>query len=232
MYVDLLSENIKIKVNDKEIKLYRVISLRNLTIRVPIFKSNLKYSNLKLSWEDITIDKYTIGGWVEDIKVFDTDTINWVGINAKVWGNVKLINQTYINDYSKVWGNSIISGSYISDYASINGDSKVTDSWIADYGTIKDNANVQNSKIIQSALISNNAVVINSSIFDGCYVIKNAVVDNCILKDTAMIGGNAVVKNSTLTHRSSIVDGEHVNKQLEHEVKLYSTIPESLYGTF
>lgn len=232
MYIDLLSENIKIKVNDKEIKLFRVITLKPIEVRIPNFRSNLKYSNLKLSWDIITIDKYTIGGWAESLDIFDSETHNWVGMNAKVWGNVKLLNQTYVNDYSKVWGNAIIDGSYISDYASIMANTHVMNSWVADYALLKDSAKIDNTKMVQSTQVSNNATVTNSCLFDGSYVIKNAIIDNCILKDTAMIGGDAIIRNSTLTHRSSIVTGEHNDKQLEYEVKLNSTIPESLYGTF
>lgn len=228
MYIALLEhDSIKIKVDDKEIKLYRIISTKS-------FKVNISEGNRNspmIAWKELTIEKHAIGGFVSSLNVFDPTTFNWVDVNAKVWGDAFLKNGSYITDTAKVYGNAVIDASMISDVATVRDNAFVKNSWISDQATVKDHARVESSKIMNFALAMQNAEVTNSFMFNGTYVMKNAKISNTIMRDTSMVGGNAILDKCTLSNRSTYIEGEHISKNIDVDVNLESVIPAGFFDT-
>lgn len=229
MYVALLEhDNIKIKVNDKEVKLYRIISTKSFRIKIP----DVERSSISpIIWKELSIERHTIGGFISSLDVLDPHTFNWVDVNAKVWGGALLKNESYVTDQAKVYGDVIVDGSMISDVATIKDKVSVKNSWISDQAVVQGNAIVENSKIMNFALVMHNAVVTNSYLFNGTYVMKNAKITNTIMRDTSMVGGNAIVQNCTLSNRATYVEGEHISKNIDVDVKLESVIPSGFFDS-
>lgn len=216
-YIELLPHDfitIKDPTDHREIKLYRIISTQT-------FKMNVVREGSWNFQEDITIDRYTVGGYVESLDNINSDDQPvWISGSAKVWGKAKITNGTYLADSACVYGNAIVENSYIGNNARIFGKSQLKNSVCVDMVTVKDNTKLNGTIMLNQSMIYGNAVANKSKITGGSYVFGNSIITNTVLNDYSCIGGTSIVENTTLSARASIVNRDVTNQTLEEDVEL------------
>lgn len=181
---------------------------------------NLKYLNNKNILDTKTIEKHTIGGYVESINNLDPDTPVWVGHRSRVFDDAKILNGSLITESAVIYGNAEINSSRIKHYARIHGNAQIHKSTIKDLAEIKGNAKLFNCQVGNSGMIFEDADVKNTILETGSCIRGKANVDKCILKDTAQIQGNSNVVNCKLGGRAVILDGSHANQSFYEDYNL------------
>lgn len=216
-YIELLPHDfisIKDPITKREVKLYRIIS--NQTFKMRVVREG--------SWnfqDDIIIDRYTVGGYVESLDNLDSSVQPvWVNATAKVWGNAKITNGSYVTDSACIYDNAIVENSYVGNFAHIFGTSQVKNSVCVDGCTVKDNSKITDTIMLNQSMIYGHAVAKKSKITGGSYVFGNSIITNTVLNDYSCIGGTSIVENTTLSARASIVNRDVTNQTLEEDVEL------------
>jgi carbonic anhydrase/acetyltransferase-like protein (isoleucine patch superfamily) len=181
---------------------------------------DLKMTNKRNILDTKTIEKHTIGGYVQSLDNLDPDNPVWVDHRARVFDNAKILHGSLITESCVIYGNAEISSSRVKHYARIHGDSKVIKSMVKDLSEIKGNVKLFNCQLSNSSMVFENADVNNTILETGSCIRGNAVVNNCILKDTAQIQGKSQVTNCKLGGRAVILDGIHENQSFYEDYNL------------
>lgn len=181
---------------------------------------NLRYSNNQNILDTKTIEKHTIGGYVQSIDNLDPDTPVWVGHRSRVFDDAKILNGSLITESAVIYGNTEINASRIKHYARIHGNAKVVKSTVKDLAEIKGNAKLFNCQVGNSGMIFEDAIVNNTILETGSCIRGHANVDKCILKDTSQIQGNSEVFNCKLGGRAVILEGVHRNSSFYEDYNL------------
>jgi NDP-sugar pyrophosphorylase family protein len=173
-----------------------------------------------------TIEIYTIGGYVESLDNLDPDNPVWVDHRARVFGNAKILDGSYVTENCLVYDNAEIVNSRIENYARIHDNCRIESSHIKDLVEIKHNAVVKNS------LLENASMVFEESQIDNCILNTGALcrgkswVTNSIIIDTAQIQGDSRVTGCVLENRSCILSGTHTDSNYNENLELETRISE------
>lgn len=192
------------KDNDKTVKLYRIIALK--TFRLTEF--------------DKTIEKGTIGGFIEGLHNVDPDAPVWIANRARVFDDAKILHGSYISDSAVIFGNAQIKASRIKNYARAYGNVNIVESTISDLAEIKDNATLVNCNINNSAMVFNDANLTRCSLNIGSCARGNVIAIDTKLNNTTQIGGNARLINCELFNDAKVFDGRHDDKIFDDENEL------------
>jgi carbonic anhydrase/acetyltransferase-like protein (isoleucine patch superfamily) len=216
-YVALLDQDtVNLKhptIENKFIKLYRICALKTF----------------KLSEFGITIEKNTVGGYVEGLHNLDPDIPSWVGHRSRVFDNAKISYGSLLTESCVVFGNAEIKASRLKNYARVLGDAKVVESTLEDLVEIKDNATVVNSHMKNSTMAFNNATVQGSSLEIGSCARGDSILIDSHLTDTTQVGGTAKLINCNLLHDAKVFEGKHENITFDEEQELvYETFSGNL----
>lgn len=180
----------------------------------------LKISNNKNILDTKTIEKHTIGGYVQSIDNLDPNNPVWVDHRARVFDTAKIINGSLVTESCVIFGNAEIDASRVKHYARVHGNSKIVKSTVKDLSEIKGDAQLFNCQVGNSAMVFENAIVRNTILETGSCIRGNSIVDNCILKDASQIQGNSEVENCKLGGRSVILNGNHSNETFYEDYNL------------
>lgn len=209
-YLQLLDYDviqIKHPLTKKITPLYRIISLRTFT------------------FEDIVVEKYSVGGYVQSLKNIDSETLNWIDGKAKVFDNAFISSGTYVNNNALIFGNAKVSHSRVINYARICGDSNVTDTLITDLAEIRGSSTVVGSELYNSSLIFEKANATDCKLYNGANLRGNSVSKSCTLYDTSEIGGNANAENCILTGGAYFKNDIHLNETIDRDLELKFSDP-------
>ena len=190
--------------------------------------------NLKIEEEDLdlrilnnsnildtkTIEKHTIGGYVESLDNLDPVNPVWVDHRARVFDSAKILNGSLVTESCVIFGNAEIDASRVKHYARVHGNAKVTKSTVKDLSEIKGDAKIFNCQVGNSAMVFENATVNDTILETGSCIRGNSIVINCILKDTAQIQGDSQVTNCKLGGRAVILEGNHENETFYEDYNL------------
>lgn len=224
-------ENLNVVINE--------LTLKEEFRRVKELQSELEVNakhleNLKTQAEDIdlkitnnsnildtkTIEKHTIGGYVQSIDNLDPDNPVWVDHRARVFDTAKILNGSLVTESCVIFGNAEIDASRVKHYARVHGNSKVVKSTVKDLSEIKGDAQLFNCQVGNSAMVFENAIVRNTILETGSCIRGKSIVDNCILKDTSQIQGESEVTNCKLGGRAVILEGIHSNETFYEDYNL------------
>lgn len=180
----------------------------------------LKMLNNKNILDTKTIEKHTIGGYVQTIDNLDPNNPVWVDHRARVFDTAKIINGSLVTESCVIFGNAEIDSSRVKHYARVHGNSKIVKSTVKDLSEIKGDAQLFNCQVGNSAMVFENAIVRNTILETGSCIRGNSIVDNCILKDASQIQGESEVTNCKLGGRAVILDGNHSNETFYEDYNL------------
>lgn len=130
------------------------------------------------------IEKDILGGYVESEKNLSQEGNCWVGHEAKVYGNAKVLDNATVTDYAEVYDNALVfDNALISNKSKIYGNSNI-------YGEAIISGNV---KIYDNANIYGNSIILdNVVIYGNVYIFDNAAIyDNAEISGEVKITGNA-----------------------------------------
>lgn len=224
-------ENLNVVINEltlkeefrrvKELQSELEINVKHLEdLRIKSEDLDLKMSNNRNILDTQTIEKHTIGGYVESIDNLDTNGPVWVGHRSRVFDSAKILNGSLITESCIVFGNAEINASRIKHYARVHGNSKIVKSTIKDLSEIKGDAQLFNCQVGNSAMIFENAIVNNTVLETGSCIRGNSIVENCILKDASQIQGDSKVINCKLGGRAVILNGTYENESFYEDYNL------------
>lgn len=181
---------------------------------------NLKILNNRNILDTKTIEKHTIGGYVQSLDNLDPDSPVWVDHRARVFDEAKILNGSLVTESCVIFGSSKIISSRVKHYARVHGNAQIVKSTVKDLSEVKGNAQLFNCQVGNSAMVFENANVKNTILETGSCIRGNSVVDKCILKDTAQIQGDSNVVNCKLGGRAVILDGVHTNDSFYEDYNL------------
>ena len=151
------------------IKLYRIRSLIDISL---------------MHYFDIA--KGELGGYVEGYHNLSQEGTCWIYVNAKVFGNARVIEDAIVGDYAKVYGNAVIGyNAAVRGFAKVFGNAKIESARVVGKAEVYGNSIVKGTAIVKGdSIISDNAAVVNVktsySIFDelNCCVEDSYICDN------------------------------------------------------
>lgn len=221
-YQILPNDTIQVKhpgQRNKIIKLYRIIALRDLHIKIDKeFFATLNKDNAYLDRlpDEITIPKMTIGGYVESEFNLDLEDESWIGNNCKVFGNTKITSDSYIYDEAVLFGNITIEKSVIGDKARIqNGFGRyfqelpletilIHHSLVLDKSLINEKIVLYDSVLRNSSRIYGESTVHKSYLEAGAYIFQSTVRDaklfDCACIQVSNSNGVSLGNRSTITN--------------------------------
>ena len=209
-YLQLLNYDviqIKHPQTKKIINLYRTIALRTF------------------AFDDIIIEKYAIGGYVQSLANIDQDTYNWVDGKSKVFDKAVISDGTYTNHNALIFGNAIVKHSRVINYARISGDTLVADTLVTDLAEIRGKSKVAGSELYNSSLIFENASANDCKLYNGANLRGTSISNGCTLYDTSEVGGSANAENCKLTGGAYFKDGIHLNEVIDRDLELKFSDP-------
>lgn len=104
--------------------------------------------------EAFGVKKGDLGGFVESESNLTYDGNAWVGGDAKVYGESRVIGNALVDGTSQVFGHSCIR-----DNAVVTGNASCEDTFVGDTALVCENACLMNSRILDSAVVKGNASI-------------------------------------------------------------------------
>lgn len=210
-YVALLKhDNIKMRhptILNKIVVLYRIIATKSFHLKSDVVGA-------------VVVNKYDIGGYVESIDNLDPDNPVWLENQSRVFDKAKLLNNTYLTDYSAVFGDAVLDNTRMENYSRAYGKVTVTNSVLSDLTEVRNNAKVFNSTLKNSSIVINNATVNDSTLSEGASVTGNSVVTKCKISDIAQVNGDAKISNCILNNAAAVKNGIHEHTTMSSELNL------------
>jgi ADP-glucose pyrophosphorylase len=189
----------------KNIRLYRIIALRNIING------------------DVIIKEGSIGGFIMSEMNLSQEDESWVFNNSKVFDSAYVGDNSLLYENSSVFENAKVLKSVVKNTARIYGKCAVIESFISGNVDLRGTARVIKSEIKDSSLIEGDCIVQNSKIYNGASVRQNANVFKSDLSDVSEASGTANLENCVLKGRATLRSEKHVNLTLEHDVILNIT---------
>jgi len=191
-------------IQNKLIKLYRTIALKSF----------------KLTEFDITIEKGTVGGYVEGLHNFNELTPSWVHHRCRVFDNAKISHGSYLTDSCVVFGNAEIRASRLKDHARVSENAIVVESTLEKLSDVKGNATLLQCRTTNSTMVFDNANLQRTSLEMGSCARGDVIALDCKLYDTTQIGGTAKLVNCVLKNDAKVFDGEYNDTTFDEETEL------------
>jgi len=209
---------------DKIIRLFRIISLRDLTIKVDkdFFKSinpsDITY--LDQFNDTIVIPKHTIGGYIESESNLDIEDESWIHQEAKVFDNSKITSDSYIFGSACILGNITVEKSIIGDFSRLqNGFGKYFQP------TPSEKITVHHSILLDRTLINNLGDIYDSIFLNSARAYGEFHIHRCFLKDGAYVF-SSTVRDSTLIDQSCIQVSNSNNVHLSGRISITKDVRE------
>lgn len=164
----------------------------------------------------LTMDKFKagdLGGWIEKEENLSQDGSCWVGGDAKVYDDARVVDNAWVYGHATVNRSALISGmSMVFGCATIGGSAKVGDrSKVYDHAVVLKNATVSDS----AAIFGHAGIIENAEISDSAMVYGSSVVQGrSKVGGYAKISGNSNLRNAVVCHEMRICNNACVESDL------------------
>lgn len=211
---------IKNPITSAPVKLYRILALRELSIRVTPNEYTPTISS-------VIIPKYSIGGYIESLDNLSKDDESWVGGSAKVFGGAIISMDSIVTDDAIVYGNVLVEKSYIGGFnRTFSNDGNLSDKFKIHncifYGKslvegLK-NTTILNTIATNSALLKNNKHVLDTVVTGGSFIVDSSVTNSKLFNVSGIKRSN--ISNCNLYERFTYVDVSASNEDVSSFVEL------------
>ncbi len=210
---------IKNPLTGQPIKLYRILALRDLHIRI---NSNEYTEKIP---KNIIIPKYSIGGYIESIENLDDSDESWVGGTAMVFNGAVVSMDSYICDNAAVYGNVNVKKSYIGghnrtscQHLNIVKTLTLDDCIFLDKTTVAADGGITSTTATNSSLIEGSVQLNNVTVAGGSFI-KNSTVNSSKLFGFSGIK-RSKISGCELYERFTYVDATAINETKSSEIEL------------
>jgi len=208
MKYDILNNDylqIKHPATGKQIKLFRIISLKN-------FRTKNGYD----------VKNGEVGGYIEGEQNLSQNDFSWVFNTAQVFDDALLIDTT-VHDQSRVFGSCILTDCEIRRKVRIWGTCTLSVCYITDNVDISGECEILNTKIFNSCVVTGKCKVYECHLSNGSRIGGSSVVKTTILQDVSEITGGSIVENCRFSGRTFVKNSKHYNEDLEQNIELNIT---------
>lgn len=141
------------------------------------------------------VERGDLGGWIELESNLSQEGGAWVGGEAKVYGEAKVMDNAHVTGEAEVCGESVIA-----EYARVSGRVEICDSQVHGYASIEGDARLSgNVEVKDNVLIRDYAIIYKRSVVkDNAIVSDNARIFKSTVCGRANIGGDAYIKDDSI----------------------------------
>lgn len=190
----------------------KTISVKGITLYQ--IKATKRFSARRATL-GMTIDKGTLGGYVESERNLEQGSNAWIDTDARVYGNARVRAYAYVSGQAEVYGAAVVEGTaWVHDLSKVSGQAHVYGnavisglSHISAKATVMGHASVVNSKVSGDAVVKDEAELVNAKVKGHAVVCCHARVSKSTVCQWACVGEYAVVEDSCRIEGKGHVSG-------------------------